>query len=66
MFCCDAAGGLPTTLGLSGLLGSGEHSGCTDWGSIDNPLKQSFLETEVIGSAEVLGKQHVLLNCKGL
>ena len=53
----DTAVGLPTSLGLSGLLGSGEPSNCTDWGSIGDPLKQSFLGTEVIGNVEVFGRQ---------
>ena len=60
-------GGLPTTLGLLWLLGSGEPLDCTEWGgSIGNPLKQSFSGTEVIGNVEVLGEQRILLKCKGL
>ena len=30
VFYCETVGGLPTTLGLLWLLGSGERSGCTD------------------------------------
>ena len=54
------------TLGLLWLLGSGEPLDCTDWGSIGDPLKQSFLETEVIDNVEALGRQHILFKCKGL
>ena len=56
MFCCDTAGGLPSTLGLLGLLGSGEPSKCTDLGSIGDPLKHILLGAEVIGNVEVLGR----------
>ena len=66
MFCCDTAGGLPTTLGLLWLLGSGEPLDCTELRSIGDPLKQSFSGTEVIGNVEVLGEQCILLKCKGL
>ena len=66
MFCCDTAGGLPTTSGLLWLLGSGEPPGCTEWGSIGDPFKQSFSGTEVIGNLEVLREQRILLKCKDL
>ena len=66
MFCCDTAGGLPTTLGLLWLLGSGEPLDCTESGSISDPLKQSFSGTEVIGNVEVLEEQRILLKCKDL